>query len=550
MMSKRRDLEGGIVMGFFSIKRGGRAALTLVAVFLSVSVLAGCGPAAPAGNQGGTGQGTQPPAPPVKKAVLDPQVIRTKQIPYYAYSNDPAAAVSPDGKYVLMVQRSQADMKIAATPIAASGDDVVLYSVSADWMQNSSIDYLPIGWLSNTEALFISVGWQSQGPNKGDRGAEVLIGDVTKGTSRQLTFIPLPTQGEYLSGAAYSATRGKLFIEVPRAIWAVDLVSKSAKEVAGNLPTYDGLFYSRVAPDASAYVYQLHEAAGDHGVYILDTATGEQKPFVLNGDTMCFYPEWSPDGKYVAMYEVARQAGATGGTTWDQYATYPGEDAPRPVGTSIRVVDRSGKTVRTISAEGKVLGSFKWSLDSKSIAFIATAKPASAPDTTKDWIPTEFTWDSVWIAPATVDGAATKLAPITVEKMGRVYYAQPMAFDAAGKGVFFQADSDKGGSVWYAAQGGAPVQSVAGEAVKVTDGYWGYPVTTPVYLGFAVGITGTPDGKGELWLLSPDSFVKAAGWDCASTTLVGYDSRSMVTIENNGSEGQDTLVIRSMITEK
>ena len=87
---------------------------------------------------------------------------------------------------------------------------------------------------------------------------------------------------------------------------------KTARAVKEGLPTYDGLFYSRLSPDASAYVYELHEAASEHGIYLLETATGVQKPFALNGDTLSFYPAWSPDGQYVAMYNVA-----TAGQDWD-----------------------------------------------------------------------------------------------------------------------------------------------------------------------------------------------------------------------------------------
>jgi Tol biopolymer transport system component len=290
--------------------------------------------------------------------------------------------MSPDGKHLLLVESSSESQKLVAMPLSAGETkDIVLYSVDARWTQDNSLDYVPLGWLSPGQCLFVSTGWQSQGPNKDKRGAAILAGDVGKASVEEVAFIPLP-EG-LLHSVRYVAGTGKVYLEVSRAVWIIDAKTGAAKQVKGDLPVYDGMFVAHLSPDASTWVYQLHDVGGRHGIYTLDAATGAEKPLIPNGDTMSFYPAWSPDGKYMALYVVVRSPGATD-TTWNNYGVYPGEDGPLPIGTSIAIVDRSGNPVKTIAVDGKVLAYFKWAWDSKSIAFVAGTKPASTPDTTQD----------------------------------------------------------------------------------------------------------------------------------------------------------------------
>ncbi|MGE5483476.1 MAG: hypothetical protein ACM3X4_00485 [Ignavibacteriales bacterium] len=57
------------------------------------------------------------------------------------------------------------------------------------------------------------------------------------------------------------------------------------------MPTYDGLFRPGLSPDGRCYAYDLYEERGN-GVHALD----------VDGNTASFYPSWSPDARYMAVY--------------------------------------------------------------------------------------------------------------------------------------------------------------------------------------------------------------------------------------------------------
>jgi hypothetical protein len=207
---------------------------------IAASILAGCTP-----------------KPPVKQMVLDPKIVKSLSANYWVASDAAGTAISPDSKYVLLVQGGPENRVVAAVPLASDNQkDVSLYSVSNSYLESSSLDFIPVGWLSNTQVVFLAVGWQAQGPSKAKRGVAILTGDISKGSSEEMTFIPLD-EG-YVHNVKYLPDSGKVLLDVTQAIWAVDVKSKSAKLVKGGLPTYDGMFAARLSPDSSAYIYQLH----------------------------------------------------------------------------------------------------------------------------------------------------------------------------------------------------------------------------------------------------------------------------------------------------
>lgn len=503
---------------------------TLIVGVVSAFLLAGCTP-----------------TPPAKQMVLDPKVVKTWAVDYWVASDAAGTAISPDNKYVLLVQGGPEERIVAAVPLAADDQkDIPLYTVSNSYLQNSSLDFIPVGWLSETQCMFLATGWQYQGPHKEQRGVAVLIGDVSKSSAEEMTFIPLEEGSVH--NVRYQPETGKVYLDITQAIWTVDVKSKTAKLVKGGLPTYDGMFMARMSPDSSAYVYQLHELDGEHGIFMLDAVTGAEKPFALNGDTMSFYPSWSPDGKYVAMYNVPRKPGRTE-TTWVNYAVYPGEDGPMPIAPAITVMDRSGNLVKTISVEGKVLVNFKWSPDSKSIAFVAGPEPATVPDTEVDWDIPVITWDSVYAAKAQEQGAAAKLSDLDAT-MAKDAYVAPVAFDPESRGVYVQVSGEEGvSSVWYLASGKTPVQTEENKPVKVADGNWQYyPEVTKFGDSIAAIInnaSGTSaSGTSSLWLLNSKEVKKAGEWSASYTMVVGYNAGMLVTSEN------DKVTVRTMYSEK
>ena len=334
----------------------------------------------------------------------------------------------------------------------------------------------------------------------GKRGISVFCGDITIGKSEEISFIPLD-QG-YIHHLNYLPEKAELTLDTTNSIWNVDMKSKTARLIKGDLPARDSTFQASISPDSSAYVYELQQADGEQGVYYLDTQSGEARPFALNGDTMCFFPTWSPDGQYVAMYSVERLPGKTG-TSWGDYAIYSGGGGLRPVATHIVVLDRSGKTVNTISLEGKVLTNLTWSFDSKSIAFAAGPKPEPAGEPrvepganneSDSGIP-RVIWNAVYSANALEAGTPVKLSDVDAEPYHGDSEVSPLAFDRQSKGVFYLVSSVTGeSSVWYGGSGKAPIQPEAGKPVKIADGYWEAYPDIPVFGDALAAIIWSPTG--------------------------------------------------------
>ncbi|MGE5580467.1 MAG: hypothetical protein ACM3WU_10530 [Bacillota bacterium] len=489
-----------------------------------------------------------PPAPATEK-VLDPKIVKSWNVDYWIASDSARTAMSPDSKYVLLVQAGPEERVVAAVHLAKDdAKEIQLYRVDNSYLQSSkSLDFLTVGWTSETKCVFIAAGDQNEGPNQGKRGVSILEGDTASGKSQEFAFIPLE-QG-HVRRMNYDSATGKLHLDITGAIWVVDTKGKTARLVKDGLPTYDGLFYSRLSPDASAYVYELHEEEGQHGIYLLDTATGVQKPLALNGDTLSFYPSWSPDGQYLAMYNVERLPGKTG-TTWMKYGIYPGEDGPKPIATGIVVMDRSGRTVNTISLEDKVLGLFKWSHDSKSLAFAVGPAPEHTVDPEVDWVVPEITWESVYTAKALEAGQPSKVADVGSGSHGSDLFVEPIAFDRQNRGVYYQVSLVTGETaIWYGASGKTPVQSQEGQPVKVADGNWQVYPEIPAFGDTLAAVIGAPSEKTGLWLLNSGEIKKVDEWPGNYTMVVGFNQDTLVTCEMKG-ESDNTVTVRSMYSER
>lgn len=518
-----------------STLRTSTAIVAIAALLLaSASLLPGCAPAGPV----------------IEKA-LDPWIVKSWPVSYWVASHRASTAISPDGVYMLLVQAGPEKRVVTAIPLAPEdSDEIRLYEVDNAYLEKSSLDLEVIGWISETECAFLAAGSQFTGPNEGRYGISLLTADIETGRCEETAFIPLSE--EHLQGFTYLPESGQLSLEVTGAVWSFDLRDKSkgktARLVKDGLPTYS-LFPASVSPDASAYIYEDHEVGGENGLYMLDTSTGNLTPFALNGDTVDFYASWSPDGQYVATYSVARFPEKTG-TTWMKYAVYPGGDGPMPVATHIVVRDRAGRTINTISLDGRVLANFRWSPDSKSIAFAVAPKPDNNVDAEVDWVIPELLWDSIYVARALEPGEPSKVAGIVTDWPQNALYVFPIAFDPESKGVYYQVSEVTGQSeIWYAPLGETTVQPEGGKPLKVAGGYWMPDADAPSYGNSLAALIGYPSGKTELWLLSSQGAAKVEEWPGNYTMVIAFSEDTLVTCEIAG-ESKNKITVRSMYTNK
>ena len=513
------------------MRRLNRLLIAIIISAISASLLAGCTP-----------------KPPVTEMVLDPKVVKSWAVDYWMASDAAATVISPDNKYMLLVQSGPSERVVAAVPlVAGDSKEVQMYKVNNSYLETANLDFLAVGWLSSTKCVFLAVGSQALGPNEGKRGVSVLTADVTTGTAEETAFIPL--EEGYVHNVRFLAGSGKVYLDVTQAIWSVDMATKAAKIVKDRLPTYDSTFMARMSPDSSAYVYQLHELDAGHGIFMLNAVTGEQKSLAPNGDTMGFYPSWSPDSKYVALYTVPRKPGRTG-TVWPDYEIYPGQDGPMGIAPVITVMDKSGKVVSTISLEGKVLANFRWSPDSKSIAFTTGPKPETVPDTEVTWDVPVISWDGVYVSKAQEQGTPTKLMDIDPKTTSRDSYVSPIAFDPQNRGVFLQISTFEGESaIWYAASGKTPVQTEENKPVKIADGSWHFYLDVPTFADTVAAVIGSPSGQTGLWLLNSKEIKKVGEWPGNYTLVIAYNQEMLVTCETTA-DVKNTITVRSMFTEK
>lgn len=229
--------------------------------------------------------------------------------------------------------------------------------------------------------------------------------------------MPLPSGGVEI---LYVPDRSKALICLKTPIWEYDTVQKSLRLARDDLP--DTLYLRPIpSPSGEHYVY-AREDEGRRDLYILDTATGEERLLTAHDQTRSFYPAWSFDGAYVAAYTVERKPGSTG-TTWHDYGILEGEDTAQAVGQSITVFNTLGATVSTVKVEAKHLGSFIWADTSHSIAFLTGTVQAS------DVMPV-LSCDDLWVARIGAGQVVPKmLTVIPKSESGSSLWTIPVAFD-------------------------------------------------------------------------------------------------------------------------
>lgn len=514
--------------------------------------------------------GCSPRKSPSTAVILDPHKVGVFEFSGTVWANQ-VNALSPDGKHVLLVKTDSEGNHLAVMPVPVNGDSsgqssgegpnaqkaefITVDSVSKDWVQNNIFSYYPLGWLSNEKVIYAVFGWMDDGPHRGKRGLSIRVADIgdtagDEGEPTEVFFQELP-KGYYKDGT-FIRDKGSVYFTVTSAaqngtsctiVSQFQVDTKSVRVIKGDLPSYDSLFNPRLSPDGNYYVYDIHEQ-GRTGVYILDTATGEEKPLLPAKGTLSFMPSWSPDGKYVAAYTVKKLPGQNGQNMTD-YGIFPGEDGPLPIGEKITVVDVDGHVVKEISVEGKYVSSFIWGKDSKSLGFIAGKERNMGAQSLRGQ--RDILSESLWVSNLEQSQSPVQLADIS--SIAEDAYVMPSGMSPDGNGVFFTVYSQEGPSLWYAGNLNTGSGSRDQNPVRVFDGsmeLW------PVTFGDSLAAVLQGQNTTSLWLLSSGKFTQVEDFNSLGhVAVVGYNRDILVIFkgdvwDNSGKEPQSQIVVYRM----
>ncbi len=460
--------------------------------------------------------------PQVSRAV-NPRIVTEFEVQGWVWTDDPSNVISPDGKEVLLILNNEERKAVAVAPVEGETHEVrILHEAPAGWVELDGLDYRTLGWTKDGTPLFVVFGYQNRGPNVGKRGVAIWAGGSGEKPAEELAFIDLP-RGNFHS-STYIPGQDKVFISVSTAIYSYDLRRGKVSEVRTGLPTYDGLFYANLSPDGRYFVYELYDE-DKMGVYILDAETGKEEALLPAGPTFSFVPQWSPDGKYVAVYTADRKPGASG-TSLEVYDCFLGTAGPLPVASAITVVDTSGRVVQEIRVEGKYLANMRWAPDSRAIAFVTGDKLSAAENPYDEMGIPDIKWDGVFIARTDARSAPLQVASLDTSAASGMSFVYPCDFDVSSEGVFYQYGDMEMNSVWYAAPGRAGESGSGPSPVEIARGYWHLQYANPKF-GEYLGALISGDETTELWFLGPER-LKAGGWDAASVRLLAFDEDTIL----------------------
>ncbi|MGB9867635.1 MAG: hypothetical protein ACPLPR_07030 [Bacillota bacterium] len=490
-----------VVRGLVVLRRTLIAA-TIVALVLSAGTLDGCAPRKPV-----------------------PSVVHSYQISGAVWPMAPEAMVSPDRKWVLTMRSLPSGLSLVCLPTTSEANQpLVVAEADAAWLKDRLFGYFPLGWTDAGAALFATSGWQNVGSHKGEYGVGVWEVTPGSGPSRELGFLPL-SQG-LVQAAYYVKERGKVYFHVPQYIWEFDLEQRTMRQVKGGLPVYDGLFYPRLSPTGEYFAYDIYEE-DRAGVCLLDVATGQEKVLLDVGDSLSFYPSWSPDGKYIACYTVPRKPESNTGT-WEDYEILPAEDGPQPVAPAITVVDTQGNLVQTITVKGKLLGGFKWAQDSKALGFAVRVRKEGD-------LPT-ISVESVFLATLGDRRDLVELGKVAQTSQGEPGYVLIHSCRGSSMDMLFEAWSEKGPELIYIQQGKQPVR-MAGSLTA--------PGIVPICGDSMVSLV-QQDDKVGVWQFGGEGAHKVVDLSGGEAWVVGLD-RGMMVVASGNVVPLDKEAVRSVL---
>ena len=176
-----------------------------------------------------------------------------------------------------------------------------------------------------------------------------------------------------------------------------------------------------------------------------------------DGDTKSFYPQWSPDGKYIAVLTAQSKVSSAAGSSgigWRDYDLVYGEDSPLAAAQSITILDAGGTKVTSVGLDDRMVAYPLWSADSSTLGFFGATKANDAYPGIR--------LDSVWTA--RMSGASSSATSLVPEKIadfppdgGETSYADAI-LTPDGNGVYFHTGAYEQNLLWFAAKDKAPVE--------------------------------------------------------------------------------------------
>ena len=326
-----------------------------------------------------------------------------------------------------------------------------------------------LGWTDKNEVVFTRQGTQPDGPHQGERGISLRIISPEGKNAQELSWIPVPKG--MVDEVEYFPEQGFIITRTTGSIWRVDLTNGQKKLLRKDLPNYDGLFRARLSPGGNYYVYELRKD-NKWCIYCLNTLTGEENLVVSEGKTFNFYPQWSPDGQYLAYYAAAQNK--EGPIKQDiyrsiaqEYDIIPGEDGPEPIAATVSIVIPKGKKITHLAVSGAKIMDFCWSQDSKHLAFAAgQTKVVDKGETGTGPIFKQV--ESIWVAD--LEGETKKLADLSAQASNDIKIIN--VFSDGRQVYYFTFDSQGNSSLWLARESKQPMLIDP----DIPGGWWEYSV--------------------------------------------------------------------------
>ncbi len=486
--------------------------------------------------------------------VVDPTELARLEFKGQWVTTDKTKCVSPSGEYLLAAVQGITTETMSAiplppkgegegvTPVTSLGESINFYSVDTTWTKNNLVQWLPVGWLSDEKCVFVVHGWFNQGEHQGERGTSVMIGDLAQNLTSPIAFIESPIQGKTVDDLVLSDT-GKLILRISNDIWVVDLESGEKTLLRDDFPDYGTLFYLAISPKGDYAVYNLNQD-DKLGVFIMDLETGEEKPLLPAGETLSFYPAWSPDGKYIAAYTASALPDASG-QGLQLYKLLPGEDGPMPAAQNIVIADTMGNVVKTIALGPKDDGMDQflfqniWLADSKNIAFV------SADVVLGKWGEVKtLEYAKAWIADVESQEDPVMRCDLRDTQENddhRISYIFSSLSLPQGNGMLLSLGYPDNASVWQIPQEGDPQ--------KLTDGWWQTPRFQPYFQDGVVGAVRTSDGAVGVWWANAQDSLKFDETDMNEISIVAHTDKIFITMAHDYMTNDSVITIYDMLKQ-